>query len=170
MRLSLLPIIVLAMPILEIAGFILVGKAIGLWPTLALIVLTSFLGLVLLRNGGFGMVRNLRAASQRGEEPVEAIMTGGTRVLAGILLFVPGFITDILGLMLLIAPIRALLWKLMSPKIVVAGDFKRSGFKSQPYETPSSKVVDLDEDDFRREGNSTSPWSKDRDDRDLPKP
>ena len=51
MRFSLLPVIVLLMPILEIAGFIVVGKAIGLWPTLALIILTSMLGLIILRNG-----------------------------------------------------------------------------------------------------------------------
>lgn len=169
MRFSLLPVIVLLMPILEIAGFIVVGKALGLWLTLALIILTSLLGLIILRNGGLGMVRNLQNASQKGAEPAEAIVSGGMRVIAGILLFVPGFITDIIGLLLLMPAVRKFFWKALSPKIVVAGDFRRSGFGGGRYETRSSKVVDLDEEDFRRDGPNNSPWSPDRNDRDLPK-
>ncbi len=65
MRFSFLPIVILMMPILEIAGFIVVGKAIGLWLTLALVLFTSFLGLLILRVGGIGMVRNLQDAVAR---------------------------------------------------------------------------------------------------------
>lgn len=169
MRFSLLPVIVLLMPILEIAGFIVVGKAIGLWLTLALIILTSVLGLIILRNGGLGMVRNLQDAGRKGGEPTEAILNGGMRVIAGILLFVPGFITDVIGLLLLVPAVRKFFWKVFSPRIVVAGDFRGQGFRGNPYETRSSKVVDLDEEDFRRDGPNNSPWSPNRDDRDLPK-
>lgn len=76
MRFSFLPVIVLMMPILEIAGFIVVGKALGLWLTLALILFTSFLGLVILRSGGLGMVRNLQTASRSGDEPAQAMING----------------------------------------------------------------------------------------------
>ncbi len=169
MRFSFLPVIGLLMPILEIAGFIVVGKAIGLWLTLALIILTSMLGLIVLRNGGLGMVRNLQDAGRKGGEPTQAILNGGMRVIAGILLFVPGFITDIIGLLLLVPAARTFFWKAFSPRIVVAGDFRNKGFRGTPYESPSSKVVDLYEDDFRRDGPRNSPWSRDEDDRDLPK-
>lgn len=170
MRFSLLPVIVLLMPILEIAGFIVVGKALGVWLTLALILLTSFLGLVILRSGGLGMVRNLQNASRTGAEPAEAMISGGMRVIAGILLFIPGFITDAIGLLLLIPGFRKLIWTAIGPRIVVASSFRGQGFRPGPQRDASSKVVDLDEDDFHREGSGHSPWSQNRDDRDLPKP
>lgn len=178
MRFSFLPVIVLLMPILEIAGFIVVGKALGLWLTLALILFTSFLGLVILRSGGLGMVRNLQNASRTGAEPAEAMINGGMRVIAGILLFLPGFITDAIGLLLLVPGFRKLIWKAVGPRIVVAGSFKGAGnghgFRSRPQSgpqnDPSSKVVDLDEEDFHRNGSKTSPWSPDHDDHHLPKP
>lgn len=168
MRFSLLPIIVLLMPILEIAGFIVVGKAIGLWPTLALIILTSMLGLIILRNGGLGMVRNLQNAGRTGDQPAEALVSGGMRVIAGILLFVPGFFTDIIGILLLVPTVRRFFWTIFRPNIIVA-DFARGGFRNAPRGSTSSKVVDLDEDDFHREGPNNSPWSPDRNDRNLPR-
>ncbi len=168
MRFSLLPVIVLLMPILEIAGFIVVGKAIGLWPTLALIILTSMLGLVILRNGGLGMVRNLQNAGRTGDQPAEALVSGGMRVIAGILLFVPGFFTDIIGVLLLVPVVRRFFWTIFRPNIIVA-DFARGGFRNAPRGSTSSKVVDLDEDDFHREGPNNSPWSPDRNDRNLPR-
>lgn len=174
MRFSFLPVIVLLMPILEIAGFIIVGKALGLWLTLALILFNSFLGLVILRSGGLGMVRNLQNASRTGAEPAEAMINGGLRVVAGILLFLPGFITDAIGLLLLVPGFRKLIWSAIGPRIVVAGSFKdRSnthGFRPGPQGDASSKVVDLDEDDFHRDGPKHSPWSPNNDDRNLPKP
>jgi len=168
MRLSLVPVIILLMPILEIAGFIVVGKAIGLWPTLALIMLTSMLGLIILRNGGLRVVRNLQNAGRTGNQPAEALVSGGMRVIAGILLFVPGFITDIIGLLMLVPAVRGFFWKVFRPNIIVT-DFARSGFRANPGGPASSKVVDLDEDDFHREGPNNSPWSPGRSDRDLPK-
>ncbi|KXG85538.1 FxsA family protein [Agrobacterium bohemicum] len=170
MRFSFLPIVVLLMPILEIAGFIVVGKALGLWLTLALILFTSFLGLVILRAGGLGMVRNLQNASRTGDEPAQAMINGGMRVIAGILLFVPGFITDIIGLLLLVPAFRTLIWKAIGPRIVVAGSFKTQGFRRDQQNSGSAKVVDLDDEDFHRDGPNNSPWSQNRDDRNLPKP
>jgi UPF0716 protein FxsA len=170
MRFSFLPVFVLLMPILEIAGFIVVGKALGLWLTLALILFTSFLGLIILRSGGMGMVRDLQNASRTGAEPAQTMISGGMRVIAGILLFLPGFITDSLGLLLLIPSVRTLIWKAIGPRIVVASSFRTQGFRGGPQNPGSAKVVDLDDEDFHRDGPNTSPWSQNRDDRDLPKP
>ena len=82
MRFSFLPIVILMMPILEIAGFIVVGKALGLWLTLGLVLFTSFLGLMILRSGGLGMVRDLQNAGRTGEQPAQAMISGGLRVIA----------------------------------------------------------------------------------------
>lgn len=178
MRFSFLPIVILMMPILEIAGFIIVGKAIGLWLTLALILFTSFLGLLILRLGGVGMVRNLQAAGRTGAQPADELVNGAMRVVAGILLIIPGFITDILGLLLLSPAIRRFFWKAFGPHVVVSGSFGQSGpqqgdysgFRNGPGPAGNSKVVDLDEEEFHREGSKDSPWSNRPDDRDLPKP
>ncbi|AAK85832.1 exclusion suppressor FxsA [Agrobacterium tumefaciens] len=178
MRFSFLPIVILMMPILEIAGFIIVGKAIGLWLTLALILFTSFLGLLILRLGGVGMVRNLQAAGRTGAQPADELVNGAMRVVAGILLIIPGFITDILGLLLLSPAIRRFFWKAFGPRVVVSGSFRQSGpqqgdysgFRNGPGPAGNSKVVDLDEEEFHREGSKDSPWSNRPDDRDLPKP
>lgn len=170
MRFSFLPIIVLAMPILEIAGFIIVGKALGLWLTIGLILLTSFLGLIILRSGGLGMVRDLQNTGRTGDEPANAMISGGLRVIAGILLFLPGFITDAIGLLLLVPAFRAFIWKAIGARIVVAGSYKGPGFRPGPQPDSSSRVVDLDEDDFHRDGPNNSPWSPGKDGHDLPKP
>ncbi len=178
MRFSFLPIVILMMPILEIAGFIIVGKAIGLWLTLALVLFTSFLGLLILRLGGIGMVRNLQDAGRTGAQPADELVNGAMRVVAGILLFIPGFITDILGLLLLSPAVRRFFWKAFGPRVVVAGSFRQSGprpdnysgFGNGPGRAGDSKVVDLDEEEFHREGSAESPWSRKPDDRDLPKP
>ncbi|MCZ7446678.1 membrane protein FxsA [Agrobacterium rhizogenes] len=178
MRFSFLPIVILMMPILEIAGFIIVGKAIGLWLTLALVLFTSFLGLLILRLGGIGMVRNLQAAGRTGAQPADELVNGAMRVVAGILLIIPGFITDILGLLLLSPTIRQFFWKAFGPRVVVSGSFRQSGpqqddysgFRNGPGPAGNSKVVDLDEEEFHREGPKDSPWSNRPGDRDLPKP
>lgn len=172
MRFSFLPVIILAMPILEIAGFIVVGKALGLWLTIGLILLTSFLGLIILRSGGLDMARDLQKASRTGTEPAKAMISGGMRVIAGILLFLPGFITDAVGLLLLIPAFRTFIWKAVGPRVVVAGSFKSAGagFRTSPQPGGTSKVVDLGEDDFHRDGPNNSPWSPGKDGHDLPKP
>lgn len=185
MRFSFLPIVILMMPILEIAGFIIVGKTIGLWLTLALVLFTSFLGLLILRLGGIGMVRNLQAAGRTGAQPADELVNGAMRVVAGILLFIPGFITDIVGLLLLSKTVRRFFWKILGPRVVVAGSFRQSGqpggqtgpqpgdfsgFSNGQGNKGSSKVVDLDEEEFHREGPKDSPWSHKPDDRNLPKP
>ena len=178
MRFSFFPIVILMMPILEIAGFIIVGKAIGLWLTLALVLFTSFLGLLILRLGGIGMVRNLQNAGRTGTQPADELVNGAMRVVAGLLLIVPGFITDIIGLLLLSPVIRRFFWKAFGPRIIVAGSFRQSGpqssgysgFRNGPGTSGNSKVVDLDEEEFHREGPNESPWSHKPDDRDLPKP
>ena len=98
----------------------------------------------------------------------KALVSGGMRVIAGILLFVPGFFTDIIGVLLLVPAVRRFFWTIFRPNIIVA-DFARGGFRNAPRGSTSSKVVDLDEDDFHREDPNNSPWSPDRNDRNLPR-
>lgn len=96
----------IAVPMAEIAVFISVGGIIGLWPTLAIVVLTAFIGTYLLRQQGLGVLREIETRINQGDVPVQALFDGACLLLAGALLLTPGFITDTLGLLLFLPPVR----------------------------------------------------------------
>jgi UPF0716 protein FxsA len=98
---------ILALPLIEIALFIVVGGAIGLWPTLGLVVAGTVAGAAILRGRGVGMVLDMRRSLDRGEDPAAALVQGALAVLAGLMLLVPGFLTDAIGLALLLPPVQA---------------------------------------------------------------
>ncbi|CAN5727702.1 hypothetical protein BH23PSE1_BH23PSE1_16670 [soil metagenome] len=102
-------IILVAVPILEIALFIQVGGFIGLWPTLAIVVATALAGTALLRRQGFETLRRLQASLEQGRDPLGPIAHGAMILVAGVLLLTPGFFTDALGLSLLLPPVRGAL-------------------------------------------------------------
>jgi len=95
-------------PIIEIALFIQVGGAIGLWPTIAIVIGTAILGSALLRSQGAGAMRDLQdSMAGRGGNPGTALANGALILASGVLLLTPGFFTDALGLALLTPPVRA---------------------------------------------------------------
>jgi UPF0716 family protein affecting phage T7 exclusion len=97
------PRLFLLYPLAEIATFILVGKAIGVAATLALVIASSLLGMTLLREAGLMTALRL----ERGREaPGKILAEGGTRMLAGLLLLIPGFLTDVAALAVLIPGVR----------------------------------------------------------------
>ena len=98
----------LAVPLIEIAGFVWIGPYLGVVGTLAEIILTGMLGMAIIRRQGFETLVRLRAAANAGETPLPVAVDGGVQVFAGLLLAVPGFFTDAIGLVLLIPPVRRL--------------------------------------------------------------
>lgn len=128
-----------AVPIVEIALFIQVGGLIGLWPTLAIIVLTAFAGTALMRVQGLQTLRELGAALERGGNPVGHIAHGALILIAGVLLLTPGFFTDTLGLVLLVPAIRARLIRWAGKRVIVetataARPRQRASGGSEPIE------------------------------------
>jgi len=98
---------VLALPFLELAAFIAVAQVVGLLWALALIAAGSFAGSLVLRHAGGNHVARVRVAlGDGGFSALQADGPGTATLFAGILLLIPGFITDVLGLLLLIAPLR----------------------------------------------------------------
>lgn len=97
----------IAVPLIEIALFIQVGGVIGLWPTLALVVLTAVLGTWLLRMQGTMALAELRRSFSEVEDPSEPLAHGAMILFAGALLLTPGFFTDVLGFALLTPPVRS---------------------------------------------------------------
>lgn len=98
-------------PIIEIGLFIQLGGFIGLWPTLAIVVITALLGSILLRQQGLSTLENLRRSAESGQSPAGPLANGALILVAGLLLLTPGFFTDSIGFLLMVPPVRALLIK-----------------------------------------------------------
>jgi len=105
MRLAVL-FAILAFPILEIALLIKAGQQIGFLGVFVLILATGTLGVWAIRQHGLAAARRMAEAAEHGEPPEANLVDGALVVLAGMLLVAPGLITDTLGLLLLIPPIR----------------------------------------------------------------
>lgn len=105
---------ILALPVLDIASLIAVGGRIGLWPTVAAILVSGLLGSVLMRRQGFALVQQARAALRAGRFPAREAFDGLCVVIGGGLLMFPGFLSDVLGLLLLTPPVRRLLLRLVT--------------------------------------------------------
>ncbi len=101
-------IILIAVPLLEIAVMIKVGQAIGFWPTFGIVIGTFVLGASILARSGLAMAFRVQEAMVKHEPPAAAMMDGALLALAGVLLATPGFVADMLGLALLIPPLRGL--------------------------------------------------------------
>jgi UPF0716 protein FxsA len=102
-------LLILVMPLLEIAVFVEVGSLIGTWQTVLLMLLSMLAGTALLRAQGQAVRERLNEAARRGQPPVGAAFDTFCVVAAAVLLIVPGFLTDALALALLIPPVRAFL-------------------------------------------------------------
>lgn len=100
---------ILAVPLIEIGLFVTLGGAIGLWPTLAWVLLSAGLGLFVLRRVATDGVLTLRQDITAMGDPLSPLAQRAMLVMAGILLLLPGFLTDVLGLLLLLKPVRTLL-------------------------------------------------------------
>ena len=96
-------------PLVEILLFYTVGSAIGVWPTVGLVVLTAFVGSWLVSQQGRSTWVQLRTEAAAGEVPTIPIVHGAMILVAGALLLTPGFLTDIVGLLLLVPAIREVL-------------------------------------------------------------
>lgn len=103
-----LVLLFIVVPILELYVIIQVGGLIGVWPTLALLLLDAILGSMLLKHQGRGAWRRFNEALAQGRFPGTEVVDGLLIVIGGTLLLAPGFLTDIVGLFFLIPPTRAL--------------------------------------------------------------
>lgn len=143
----LLPLVLIALPLLEIAGFALVGSLVGVLPTVALVVATTALGAVLLRIQGLGALTRIRATMEAGGAPGRDVVHGVMIALAGVLLVIPGFLTDALGLVLFLPPVRELVWRFLKSRIVVVDTARGEG---RGFQRGGPRTIDLDADDFAR--------------------
>ena len=120
-------ILLIGMPIAEIAVLIQIGGIIGTWPTIALILFTAVLGTFLLRLQGLQTLRQAEASLRNNTLPVDSLVHAVFLVIAGILLITPGFITDAMGFVLLVPPLRLViarfLWTRLRASATVTASF-----------------------------------------------
>jgi UPF0716 protein FxsA len=100
-------LLLVAVPVIEIALFIEIGGRLGTWPTIGVVMLTAAIGTVLLRTQGLATLGELRRRLEAGEDPGAALAHGAMILVAAVLLLTPGFFTDAVGFLLLAPPMRA---------------------------------------------------------------
>ena len=142
---------------IEIAGFIIVGKYIGVLATLLLIILSMILGFALLKIQGITLLTKVRSELSAGHIPDRELAHGALMMLAAILLIIPGFVSDIIGLLLFIPFIRDVIWRFFSNKIEVRTTFDENSRDN------NGPTIDLDADNYHSTHPERSPWRKDDD-------
>ena len=104
-----LAVVFLVVPIIELVVIIQVGQVIGPWYTVALLVAISVAGAWLVKREGLGVVRRAQERMAHGAVPGRELVDGVMILFAGALLITPGFLSDVLGVLLLLPPVRAAL-------------------------------------------------------------
>ena len=132
-------------PILEIYVIIQVGQAIGALWTIVLLVADSILGTLLMKSQGRAAWRRFQAALAEGRMPAREVLDGVLVIFGGAFLITPGFLTDILGFLLLIPPTRALFRRSLQSRlerraVPIAGRAASAGFRGR------SRPADYDVD------------------------
>lgn len=150
-------VFLLLWPLVEIGLFVVVGGTIGLLATMAIVIASGIAGVVLLRRLGLNTADRLRGEMGRIRDPLAVAGDGALRMLAAILLILPGFLTDLLGLFLLLSPVRKALITALgrrvgapsmrsdhparrSDGIVIDGEFVEIDYESVGKGPPKSNV------------------------------
>lgn len=150
------------MPIIEIAVLIQIGGALGLLPTLAIIVATAVIGTIMLRQQGLATLAKARGRMASGQLPAEQLMEGVLLLIGGVLLLTPGFVTDAFGFFCLLPFTRQWLARRIASRSTVgmftqsgAGTHTNSGagpYSDQPSASPRRNTGgDVIEGTYRRE-------------------
>ncbi len=160
-------LLVAAVVLLEVASLILVGQAAGVLLTLLLVVLAALSGAALLRRQGSDALRGMRGALERGRDPRPALLRGGFRVMAALLLILPGFASDLVALLLLLPPVqRAAGAALARRGLRVTGasrmEFEMRAGPARPA-PPQDRVVDAEWEELptaKRPTHRPSGWTR----------
>lgn len=104
---AVLVVLFLVVPLAELYLILQVGEAIGALNTIAVLVLMGIVGAWLMRREGTGVLRRIRGQVQRGQMPGRELVDGFLILFGGALMLTPGFLTDLVGLSLLVPPLRA---------------------------------------------------------------
>lgn len=114
----LLFILFIIIPIIEISILMQVGTFLGIWPTIAIVIFTAWLGAKYVRQQGLATLNSVQTKMAQGQMPSDEIVTGLMLLVAGVFLMTPGFVTDFFGLSLLIPTVRSAIINGVKPHLV----------------------------------------------------
>ena len=109
-------LLLIGIPLIEIYLFIKIGATIGAINTILLIIITAFIGIIYVRYEGFNTLKSGISQLINNQIPIYEIISGAALAFAALLLILPGFATDILGLLLIFPPTRKLMFKKVTTK------------------------------------------------------
>ena len=132
-------LLLVIVPIIEIYLFIKVGLYIGAFNTILLILLTAIIGIMYARYEGFNTLRSGMSQLIKNQMPVYEIISGAALAFAALLLILPGFATDVIGLLLIFPPTRKLFFK------KVSNNYSDKNNKKQDF--INGKFEDIEDDD-----------------------
>ena len=135
-------LLIIGIPIIEIYLFIKIGSQIGAFNTISLIFITAFLGVIYARYEGFNTIKSGMSQLIKNELPIFEIVSGAALAFAALLWILPGFATDILGLLIIFPPTRKLFIKKLS------SNYSNKTSKKQDF--INGEFEDIDEDNDRK--------------------
>lgn len=143
-----MPIIIvllfIGIPMLELSVLIDVGTEIGVFGVVGLTILTAVVGLALVRQQGLKVMQDMQLTAQSGK-PVGATLVHGFFIaVAGILLFLPGFITDAIGALFLVPPIRSLLGTFIIARMMVKMHHRQHGGNQKHQNGDESVIIETE--------------------------
>lgn len=146
------------LPLVELFVMIEVGSVIGAGWTILLILLSAMIGVAVMRRQGMAALADLQASMAELRDPARPMAHGALIMLGGALLIVPGFLTDAMGALLLIAPVRTFLMRRMGRRFTVTGTRRQA-------RQPAGRVIDaeyevVDEPPADRGPRRPSGWTR----------
>jgi UPF0716 protein FxsA len=149
-------LIVVSFILAEIAAFILVGEAIGVLATLGLVLFGMVAGSVLLRRQGLATLMKVQADLAAGRAPARPLAEGAVLSVAALLIVLPGFVSDLIGIALFVPAVREALWRAIQRRLRVRTAPREAASPARPA------VLDLERSEYgavpRAGGQSDSPW------------
>jgi UPF0716 protein FxsA len=130
-------LIIISIPVIEIYLFIKIGSQIGVFNTISLILITAFIGIMYARYEGFNTLRSGMSQLVKNELPIYEIISGAALTFAALLLILPGFATDLIGLLIIFPPTRKFFLKKVSVK------YSKNNQKKQDF--INGEFEDIDE-------------------------
>ena len=135
-------LLIISIPLIEIYLFIKIGSQIGAFNTISLILITAFIGIIYARYEGFNTFKSGMSQLIKNELPIYEIVSGAALTFAALLLILPGFATDLIGLLIIFPPTRKLFLKKISAK------YSKNNQKKQDF--INGEFEDIDEDKWKK--------------------
>lgn len=146
-----LRLLIIALLLAEIAGFVVVGDAIGVAATLALVLVAMLAGILLLRRQGVATLMSIREGVAAGRLPARPLFDGAVLTIAALLMIVPGFISDLVGILFFIPAVRDTIWRRLARRVKVRS-------VRHDFRPATGSVVELEPGEYAAAPRPESPW------------